>query len=308
MPQLLPDQDEYRVLLQRLATLSPPFFVMDGFAEKALFFHRLTGQHADRDVLVMRRPSSHPGSSCTVRSAGRSTGLARAAVRLHLAAALVLEAAPARTWRIATHRPILRDRGEGRHVPAERDEPEVDQECEEATPHHLEEMVEGDGEVLGDRRARALELAVGAEEGALLGGHNRDQDTRDLRQREQPQADGQRPPAPSPTPDRRRQEKGGQKWHIVVHRGFPQRPVVRDAPLLLREPARPAGQQAPALHHILGVGRGFQHGPQRACDQGQAPRVDWRHDHPEQRNGYEIPQELEERARPGGPKRLGESS
>ena len=45
---------EYRVLLRRLATLSPPLFVMGGFAEDALLFHRITGQHADLDVLVIR--------------------------------------------------------------------------------------------------------------------------------------------------------------------------------------------------------------------------------------------------------------
>ena len=44
----------YRVLLKRLATLSPPLFVMGGFAEDALLFHRITGQHADLDVLVIR--------------------------------------------------------------------------------------------------------------------------------------------------------------------------------------------------------------------------------------------------------------
>jgi len=53
MQQSSPDQDGYRGLLQRLATLSPPLFVMGGFAEDALLFHRLTGQHADLDVLVM---------------------------------------------------------------------------------------------------------------------------------------------------------------------------------------------------------------------------------------------------------------
>jgi hypothetical protein len=31
-------QAEYRVLLQRLATVSPPLFVMGGFAEEALLF------------------------------------------------------------------------------------------------------------------------------------------------------------------------------------------------------------------------------------------------------------------------------
>jgi hypothetical protein len=49
-----PDQDEYRVLLKCLATLSPPIFIMGGFAEDALLFHRITGQRADLDVLVIR--------------------------------------------------------------------------------------------------------------------------------------------------------------------------------------------------------------------------------------------------------------
>ncbi|HJY81038.1 MAG TPA: hypothetical protein VKK81_08150 [Candidatus Binatia bacterium] len=53
MQQSSPDQDEYRVLLQRLAPLSPPLFIMGGFAEDALLFHRIAGQHADLDVLVM---------------------------------------------------------------------------------------------------------------------------------------------------------------------------------------------------------------------------------------------------------------
>lgn len=53
MQQSSSDQDGYRVLLKRLATLSPPLFVMGGFAEEALLFHCITGQHADLDVLVM---------------------------------------------------------------------------------------------------------------------------------------------------------------------------------------------------------------------------------------------------------------
>jgi hypothetical protein len=54
MQQSSSDQDGYRVLLQRLATLAPPLFIMGGFAEDALLFHRITGQHADLDVLVIR--------------------------------------------------------------------------------------------------------------------------------------------------------------------------------------------------------------------------------------------------------------
>jgi hypothetical protein len=49
-----PDQDGYRVLLKLLTTLSPPLFVMGGFAEDALLFHRITGQHGDLDGLVIR--------------------------------------------------------------------------------------------------------------------------------------------------------------------------------------------------------------------------------------------------------------
>src|SRR5262245_2107113 len=48
-----PDQEEYRVLLQRLATVSPPLFIMGRFAEEALLLHRITEPHADLDVLVM---------------------------------------------------------------------------------------------------------------------------------------------------------------------------------------------------------------------------------------------------------------
>jgi len=54
MQQSSPNQDEYRALLHRLATLSPPLFIMGGFAEDALLFHRITGQHGDLDVLVIR--------------------------------------------------------------------------------------------------------------------------------------------------------------------------------------------------------------------------------------------------------------
>ena len=49
-----PDQKGYQALLERLAALSPPLFIMGGFAEDALLFHRITGQHADLDVLVIR--------------------------------------------------------------------------------------------------------------------------------------------------------------------------------------------------------------------------------------------------------------
>lgn len=54
MQQPSPDQNGYRVLLKRLAMLSPPLFIMGGFAEDALLFHRITGHHADLDVLVVR--------------------------------------------------------------------------------------------------------------------------------------------------------------------------------------------------------------------------------------------------------------
>src|SRR5262249_20716531 len=49
-----PEQGGYRGLLQRLATLSPSLFIMGGFAEDALLFHRVTGQHGDLDILVVR--------------------------------------------------------------------------------------------------------------------------------------------------------------------------------------------------------------------------------------------------------------
>ncbi len=58
MQQSSPNQDEYRALLKCLATLSPPLFIMGGFAEDALLFHRITGQHADLDVLATR-PQLH---------------------------------------------------------------------------------------------------------------------------------------------------------------------------------------------------------------------------------------------------------
>jgi hypothetical protein len=37
-----------------MATLSPPLFIMGGFAEDALLYHRITRQHNDLDVLVVR--------------------------------------------------------------------------------------------------------------------------------------------------------------------------------------------------------------------------------------------------------------
>ena len=54
MQQLPPDQDRYLVLLKHMATLSPPLFVMGGFAEDALLYHRITRQHGDLDVLIVR--------------------------------------------------------------------------------------------------------------------------------------------------------------------------------------------------------------------------------------------------------------
>jgi hypothetical protein len=40
--------------IRDLAAVTPPLFVMGGFAEDALLFHRIMGQHADLDVLVIR--------------------------------------------------------------------------------------------------------------------------------------------------------------------------------------------------------------------------------------------------------------
>ncbi len=37
-----------------MAALSPPLFVMGGFAEDALLYHRITRQHGDLDVLIVR--------------------------------------------------------------------------------------------------------------------------------------------------------------------------------------------------------------------------------------------------------------
>jgi len=54
MQQLPPDRDGYRLLLKQLAALSPPLFVMGGFAEDALLHHRITRQHGDLDVLIVR--------------------------------------------------------------------------------------------------------------------------------------------------------------------------------------------------------------------------------------------------------------
>ena len=49
-----PSQDTYLALLEHMATLTPPLFVMGGFAEDALLHHRITRQHADLDVLIVR--------------------------------------------------------------------------------------------------------------------------------------------------------------------------------------------------------------------------------------------------------------
>ncbi len=40
--------------IRDLSAVTPPLFVMGGFAEDALLFHRIMGQHADLDVLVIR--------------------------------------------------------------------------------------------------------------------------------------------------------------------------------------------------------------------------------------------------------------
>ncbi len=54
MQQLLPNQDKYLQLLERIANLLPPVFIMGGFAEDALLNHRITRQHGDIDVLTPR--------------------------------------------------------------------------------------------------------------------------------------------------------------------------------------------------------------------------------------------------------------
>jgi hypothetical protein len=54
MQQSLPNQDKYLQLLERIANLLPPVFIMGGFAEDALLNHRITRQHGDIDVLTMR--------------------------------------------------------------------------------------------------------------------------------------------------------------------------------------------------------------------------------------------------------------
>ena len=41
--------------IRDLAALTPPLFFMGGYAEDALLFHRIVEQHADLDVLVVRR-------------------------------------------------------------------------------------------------------------------------------------------------------------------------------------------------------------------------------------------------------------
>jgi hypothetical protein len=47
-------QDGARALVSQLAAIAPPLFVMGGFAEDALLYHRVVGPHADLDVLVLR--------------------------------------------------------------------------------------------------------------------------------------------------------------------------------------------------------------------------------------------------------------
>ncbi len=49
-----PNQDKHLQLLERIATLLPPVFIMGGFAEDALLNHRITRQHGDIDVLTLR--------------------------------------------------------------------------------------------------------------------------------------------------------------------------------------------------------------------------------------------------------------
>jgi hypothetical protein len=52
-PPLL-DQGQYLLLLKQIAALFPPLFIMGGFAEDALLYHRITRQHNDLDVLIVR--------------------------------------------------------------------------------------------------------------------------------------------------------------------------------------------------------------------------------------------------------------
>ena len=54
MQQSLPNQDKYLHLLERIANLFPPVFIMGGLAEDALLNHRITRQHSDIDVLTLR--------------------------------------------------------------------------------------------------------------------------------------------------------------------------------------------------------------------------------------------------------------
>ncbi len=75
MQQSSPDQDGYRALLKCLATLSPPLFVMGGFAEDALLFHRITGQHADLDVLVVHNQLNQHLQQLTALSLAESSTL-----------------------------------------------------------------------------------------------------------------------------------------------------------------------------------------------------------------------------------------
>jgi hypothetical protein len=55
MPQPPSALDGYRSFIQHLATVSPPLFVMGGFAEEALLYQRITREHADLDVLALRQ-------------------------------------------------------------------------------------------------------------------------------------------------------------------------------------------------------------------------------------------------------------
>jgi hypothetical protein len=54
MQQLPPNQIKYLQLLEQIATLLPPIFIMGGFAEEALLHKRLTRPHNDVDILVVR--------------------------------------------------------------------------------------------------------------------------------------------------------------------------------------------------------------------------------------------------------------
>src|SRR6266849_768127 len=93
-----PDQAGYRVLLQRLATLSPPLFVMGGFAEDALLFHRLTGQHADLDVLVMRHQLHRQLQQLTALGLAESATSLEEAPRHPLILAARVDSPPIEIW------------------------------------------------------------------------------------------------------------------------------------------------------------------------------------------------------------------